>query len=352
MQEDKAPDAVWGSGRRWWALSPVWKARREIGRDDGPLEEPIGGWLTDELVIRADFDRLRAYDPATGAVRWTWQVPGRDVLVAASRTTTDGTALVAHHDDGSYGSPVTVAAVDLGTGERLWSTTHRDRHDSGLAPRDFTDRCPAALLSGRRIASVSDERLRSVDPKTGVDHWSRPLPAGAEDLDLWVASADPFVVVGKGRGRRGEWRVFVLDDRGEETASFVLSVPYDKIRTPATVVDGMLVAQLAHPKDSGDATSSDYDGLRIGGFDLSTGELRWEWRPGRIDSVLPHRGRLLLLHSYGHRIAVLDARDGRVIARRKLRGSHLSAVLAMAGDRFAVLGRGGDTTPLRVFHWR
>lgn len=280
------------------------------------------------------------------------RAPGRDVLLAASRDVMDGIVLVAHHDDGSRTDHVRVVAVDVTAGEPLWSRDHIGHRDPGFASHDFSDHTPRAVLSGRRIAWVSGKHLMSVDPKDGTEHWRLPLPPEADNLDLWVASAEPFVVVGKGRGKRGEWRVFVVGDRGESAPSVALSVPYDRIRRPATVLDGMLVAQLAHPNDSPDPTDLDYDRLRIGGFDLSTGELRWTWRPGKIDSVLPYRGRLLLLHSYGHRIAVLDARDGRAIARRKLRGSDVDAVLHMAGDRFAVFGRSGDSSPLRVFRWR
>ncbi|MCX3060638.1 outer membrane protein assembly factor BamB family protein [Streptomyces beihaiensis] len=350
MGEGKTPDAVWGRGRRLWPLRLTWRAGRERDRDE--REGPRGGWLTDELVIRADFDRLRAYDLGTGTVRWTWQVPDRDVLLGASRDVADGVVLVAHHDDGSGSDRVRVAAVDVTAGERLWSREYFGYRDPGFGPYDFNGSDPCTVLSGRHVASATGKHLRSVDARDGAELRRVPLPAEAKGLDLWVASVDPFVAVGKGRGKRGEWRVFVVDSRGQEVTSAPLSGPYDRIRMPAAVVDGMLVAQIAHPNDSADATMADYERLRIGGFDLFTGELRWKWKAGKIDSVLPHRGRLLVLHSYGHKIAVLDARDGRVIARRRLRGSGLNADLRVAGDRFAVFGGSADRHPLRVFRWR
>jgi hypothetical protein len=46
------------------------------------------------------------------------------------------------------------------------------------------------------------------------------------------------------------------------------------------------------------------------------------------------------------------ARDGRVIARRRLRGYGGSGLLRVAGARFAVIGRSGGRSPMRVFHWR
>lgn len=106
-------------------------------------------------------------------------------------------------------------------------------------------------------------------------------------------------------------------------------------------MNGVLVTGLVHP----DASSDEH--ARIGGFDLSTGKLRWERRPGGISvqSLLPHRGLLLALHSFGSKITALDARDGRVVARRRLRGYGGSGLLRVAGTRFAVIGRSGGRSP-------
>jgi outer membrane protein assembly factor BamB len=325
-------------------LRPAWKAAGDSSRGDTYEDEPLGGWLIGELVVRADFDRLRAYDIGTGTVRWTWPVPDRDVLLAVSPDADDGIALVLHFDDGrTDGGRPRVAAVDLATGRQLWS---RDHHgpDLGYCYRST----PHTALSGRRIVSVTDKHVESAAPEDGATLWRSPLPSEAPKVDAWIMCADPVVAVSTGHGRRGERRIFVFDDSGNVTASLSLPSPYKKVALPAAIVNEMLVAKLIHPDDSVDAEE------RIGGFDLSTGKLRWERRPGlSVQTLLPHRGMLLVLHSFSNRITALDARDGRVIARRRLRGyGSGSGLLRGAGDRFAVIGPSGSRSPLRVFHWR
>lgn len=196
-------------------------------------------------------------------------------------------------------------------------------------------------MSGRRIASISEEHVESVDPEDGAALWRSPLPGEAGNRDAWIMCADPLVVASTGHGRRGERRISVFDDSGNVTASLSLPPAYRNVALPAAVVNGVLVTGLVHP----DASSDEH--ARIGGFDLSTGKLRWERRPGGISvqSLLPHRGLLLVLHSFGSKITALDARDGRVVARRRLRGYGGSALLRVAGARFAVIGRSGGRSP-------
>jgi outer membrane protein assembly factor BamB len=118
MYEDKAPESVWLPKRRWRALKPAWQARH-----NGPAEaETLGTWLYDGFVVRAAFDRLRAFDTETGERRWTWEVPGRDVLLAMTDEVVDGVGLLAHRPDVSGGrEKATVTALDVASGKELWS---------------------------------------------------------------------------------------------------------------------------------------------------------------------------------------------------------------------------------------
>lgn len=337
MHDDTAPDSSWGPRRRIGALGRAWRSAPESGRGGILEDRPRGGWVTDELVVRADFDRLRAHDLETGEIRWTWTVPGRDVLITASAAASGGIARVIHHEDGRAESVPQVAAVDLTTGESLWSHAYR----GGLAWSD-----QRTAVNSRYIASVADDRVTAVGLERGERLWRTPLQGSGDSPHARILATDPLVVVREGAGPRGEQRAVVFDDSGEVTASTVLPTGYARFERPAVVVDGTLVAKLDHCDDDSRSDS------RMGGFDLATGEPRWELRPGLdIDSLLVHRGRVLVLYYFGSKVDVLDARDGRLIARRRLRGDH-PGLLCAAGDRIAVVGPSGRGTPLRVYRWR
>jgi hypothetical protein len=59
------------------------------------------------------------------------------------------------------------------------------------------------------------------------------------------------------------------------------------------------------------------------------------------------------VHRYGRRLSVLDPADGRVVARRKLRGTAFDPLVAASGDMVAVGCEARDySRRLRVFRWR
>lgn len=59
------------------------------------------------------------------------------------------------------------------------------------------------------------------------------------------------------------------------------------------------------------------------------------------------------MHGYGGRLSVLDPADGRVVARRRLRGTAFDSLAAASGDFIAVGCEAGDYSHgLRVFRWR
>jgi hypothetical protein len=101
--------AAWLPKRRLRARKPVWEARH-AGRAD---TEVLGTWQAGGLVVRAAFDRLRAFDIATGEQRWDWDVPGRDVLSAMADDVVNGVALLVHRPDAPGAGPdVALTALD------------------------------------------------------------------------------------------------------------------------------------------------------------------------------------------------------------------------------------------------
>ena len=113
-----------------------------------------GVWTAGSSVIRVRADQVVSYQAATGRQQWTLAVPRGDVACAVSAGTSSATVgFIGYGTAG--GACDQLLAVDLGTGQQLWSNG-----------------CSAT--SGRRPA-----RLRRFDTLT---NWSGRLPwAGAQE---------------------------------------------------------------------------------------------------------------------------------------------------------------------------
>ncbi|MFF7105346.1 PQQ-binding-like beta-propeller repeat protein [Streptomyces nigra] len=368
MYEDTAPADVWGPKWRFKALRPVWRTAEE-GRpnDDASstiLVEPLGGLLLRDTVIRADLDRLRAYDIHDGGIeggggaadaRWTWSTPGRNVVAKVSWDVDAGLAYVLHHDDSrSDGDRPRVTAVDLAEGTRVSAHAYYGDLPPDAAFRALRDSAPTTALSGRHVVSVTDAHVESVDVRDRRRIWRTSLRVDADAEYAWIISVDPLIVVTRERGTRGRRRLLVFDEQGKVTASPALPSRYERVEQPATVVNGVLIATVdpdyspSVQDEDGQTEKPDW----IGGIDLSTGTTLWRrsFDALRGRCLVPYRGRLLVLHKFGTRVTVLDPRNGRVAARRRLHG-YGPGTLCAADDRFAVITHRTYSTPIRVFQW-
>ncbi|MEU4270158.1 PQQ-binding-like beta-propeller repeat protein [Streptomyces sp. NPDC026092] len=365
MYEDTAPADAWGPKWRLKALRPVWKTAEEDRPNDGAssttLVEPVGGLLLRDAVIRADLDGLRAYEIRDGGgeavdPRWTWTTPGRNVVAEVSWDVDAGLAYVLHHDDSqSGGGEPRIAAVDLAEGTRVSSHAYRGDSPSDAVHRALYGSAPTTVLSGRHVVSVTDAHVKSVDVRDRSKAWRTSLRVEVNTEDAWIANADPLTVVSTERGARGRRRLLVLDEQGKVTASPALPSRYERVEQPSTVVNDVLVATV-DPDHSPSAHDEEWQTEKpdwIGGIDLSTGKILWKRSFHRLrgQCLVPYRGLLLVLDKFGTRVTVLDARDGRVVARRRLRG-YGYGTLCVADDRFAVITHPTYSMPIRVFHWR
>ncbi|NGO77163.1 PQQ-binding-like beta-propeller repeat protein [Streptomyces sp. YC504] len=406
MYEDRAPDSVWLPKRRLRALKPVWEAQHA-----GPADsEALGSWHCDGLVVRASFDRLRAFDTSTGRQRWVWEVPGRDVLAAMAGQIVDGVALVAHWPDTYDGAKSAgVTALDMRSGHELWSVrqnldelrggTSGLRHGTVALSRDRamvatgegvvaldsrTGRTawtvPHGAASRARIGAAGDRlvlvtqwagsaAVTSVDTTDGTVRWERPVPLDGPIKEVEIASVDPLLLAVQGEGRRGGNHVLHLDADGRTVAEISAAdgtslVPYatwflaDRGRQIMWSGD-VLIAFLKAP-------GFDVVG-RLAAFSLSTGRHLWTWDDGwGIDALAWHRGCVVALRhheevSEGTHVGwrcdayVLDPADGRAVARRRLRVTadepytvHLHDGRILWIDKKS--GRG--TPPVKAYDWR
>ncbi|MER7170375.1 PQQ-binding-like beta-propeller repeat protein [Streptomyces mesophilus] len=406
MSEDRAPDSVWLPKRRLRALKPVWEAQHA-----GPSDsEALGSWHCEGLVVRATFDRLRAFDTSTGRQRWVWEVPGRDVLSAMAGQVVDGVALVAHWPDTYDGAKSAgVTALDVRSGHELWSAqqnldelwggTSGLRHGTVALSRDramvATGEGVVALDSrtgrtvwtvphgparGARIGAAEDRlvlvtqqadgaTVTSVDTADKTVLWQRPVPVDGPIEEVEIAAVDPLLLAVRGEGRRGRNHVLHLDADGRTVAEISEAdgtslLPYgswclaDRGRQVMRSGD-TLIAYLKSPG---------YDHVgRLAGFSLSTGRHLWTWDDGwGIDALTWHRGCVVALRhheevSEGTHVGwrcdtyVLDPADGRKVARRRLRVTadepytvHLDGGRILWVDNKSRHG----TPPVKAYDWR
>ncbi|MEU6373360.1 PQQ-binding-like beta-propeller repeat protein [Streptomyces sp. NPDC046909] len=347
MYEDKAPESYWR--RSWWRLrSPrrLWRSQPVKG---DRTDRPLGLWVTDDAVVVVRLDRVQAFRVTTGVPLWTWRPPGEEVVVLVSADARDGVGVVLHYDDGER-SParVRLTALDLGSGKVTWS---RKQDRERLGP--IGARSGGSALGGGRVATADHHwehgtTLRALDPRTGATEWEHPL-ADPRVGRVAVLLAEPFVALLEGRGARGRPRLLVVGEDGAEAATITLPQGYERFGERLAVAGGVLAVGLV-PADTDERDK----GTTIGAFDLSSGRPLWEWR-GKGSSyatVLALRGWLLVVHRYGDRLSVLDPADGRVVARRRLRGYGFHSRGSAYGDVIALscetVEDGGRT---RVFRW-
>jgi outer membrane protein assembly factor BamB len=137
---------------------------------DGTVEwkQPLGEiiytlWLTDGLLV-ANVDQASGHakivglDPATGARRWTYQVPGGGFVGDAVLTGDGGLAF-------RTGDAGTLTVIDTSSGDLRWSRPVGDRGSADALP---------SAGSGLVLYVDADEQVIALDSRTGSPRWQAP----------------------------------------------------------------------------------------------------------------------------------------------------------------------------------
>ncbi|MFG1809585.1 PQQ-binding-like beta-propeller repeat protein [Streptomyces sp. NPDC049040] len=401
MDEVRTPPFDWGPRRRMRSLKPVWKA----AHDGRAAADTLGTWFHDGVVVTAAFDRLRAFDAATGSQTWSWDVPGRNVLSAMSDGVKDGVGLVAHWPDISGGpKTATITALDVVSGKEMWSAgrdlTAMDRGDfvpdvlaltgqravvatrSGTVALDArTGRQEWAVDHGSadevRIRSAADRlvllttqddtaKVGAVDATDGRLRWSRPLPIDGPLKRVRIVAVDPLLVAVEAAGRRGPACLLRLDDEGNITAEIALTGDHGRVvlgdwtvddrRAQLTVCGDTLLAFVEDPS-SGTP--------KLAGFSLSRARHLWTSDNIGVDAMDFHSGHVMTVHHWNLEIDgqtslegeayVLDPADGRQVARRNLRvTADEPYTVHLHGKRMLWVNKKSSpsTPPLTAYDWR
>jgi outer membrane protein assembly factor BamB len=286
---------TWAHGPGNHALHTVWA----LPLEQNPQLDGEGSWIVGDTVVRAQLDQLAAYGVNGGETRWTYTIPDPQLLCAASRSVSEGVAVVAF---GPQSGPCgTVVGLDLTSGRQLWQTTLTGSELPNQATPDFVsvagdlavlaalpggdgvtaldlhtgalrwqqplpDGCSAAAVGAAVVAVVRcaqiigdadisvDYTVDAFDPNTGAPRWSTPI--SGSDADVTGLSFDPPLVEVRGTDVRGGDELWVLDDSGRvadriDATSTGLSLSSSGFQAvpspPFALADGMLIAQTSSP---------------------------------------------------------------------------------------------------------
>ena len=175
-------------------LSTVWRASYD---QDSTLNTE-GSWLDGSTLVRIRADQVTGYDSSGGATRWTYGVPGRNVVCALSRTVSEHVGLLGYATDGD--ACARFVALDLTSGRVLWTT---QLPDTGL-PSDATP--DWITVSGSTAALLDADGLVGLDLRTGAQRWTS-VPPG--DCPFNSVAGGPVLAAGMTCG--GGFRVAMID---------------------------------------------------------------------------------------------------------------------------------------------
>ncbi|MEO5875976.1 MAG: PQQ-binding-like beta-propeller repeat protein [Streptosporangiaceae bacterium] len=245
----------WGHGR---TLDVAWTVPRARGGVDAE-----GFWFTDTVAVRARVDGLFAFDQATGAPKWVFDIPRPDVLCGMSRTAGSGVGVIAYGpEDKPCGH---FAAVDLASGRTKWTKDippHTGSADGVVAEgggtvvireslgkltalslvdggASWTSEAPGSLCRYDQVASGPDQivallncsgelpKAVAFDPVSGRVRWRTPVSAAGSFASVELYSASPAVMKVRETGARGRTTVQSFDASGHAVVSYTASDDHD-----------------------------------------------------------------------------------------------------------------------------
>jgi outer membrane protein assembly factor BamB len=374
----------WAHGK---TLGTVWQAPFESG---GITQGADGSWVSGSTVIRARFDGLTAYDVATGHQRWTFPIPGRQVLCAMSRHTAGDIGLIGY---GTENKPCNrLVAVDLTDGRQLWdqarpgtsqpsSTTpdsidiagHAAVVDAGDAivaldlhtgvkrwsagpGKTETTTCRFDHLTGGDAQVVTEvdcpqqtPRIRALDPANGRPRWDGTVPSQADSMNISLLSASPAVVYVTEGGKRGADVVVAFDDSGRVGARIPALNGTERFDSSTYGFDAVPVRRMFVANGVFvTATRFDNGEYSVIGFDLTDGRRLWTKSLGRnsIDVMQVSGDTVFAISgsSYSAELHMLGLHDGKQQGGTEVLGlGHLDDRTALypVGDYYAFVGEKG-----------
>jgi outer membrane protein assembly factor BamB len=377
-------------------LSQTWSA----GFDNPDTLTTQGVWTTSDTVIRLRTDQISAYAAATGAVRWTYPVPGQNEICTASRGTADGVAVFGY---GIEEQPCAhLVALDRTTGRPLW-TMKADLQDSFQSDDPDLVAAAGTVVAVRSDAGVTAFNARTgarewqapsapdcvdgfvgadpadivaiatcdqsyvvadLDPGTGLPRWQTPVEEPATNYELALLSTNPVVVDDRLPGDRGTDHLRAFTTRGRQDVTIDASDVATGDGAASLDTDGHTGAGFgAQPLywtlvfgNTLVATTRDAQGqAHLLGYDLGTGRRRWDTPTGDEVSALGRSGNSVLVLADSvpsPQLATVDATTGASTAVGVLPGwafGNDDTGIYQFGARYVVVNENGINPTPPVF---
>ncbi|MEU5773781.1 PQQ-binding-like beta-propeller repeat protein [Streptomyces venezuelae] len=317
-------------GRQAGEAKVLWY--KEAPKVPGSGGDAPGMWIQGDIVVKAAYKQLLAYNVKTGRIAWK-AITFPEKLCAATETATDDGKIVVAYKDGSQSGAECnqIQVIDLKTGDKGWGHPVKKeglfdsslssnlvlvgdvlmvgRDQSGTALRmsdgkklyvakkkDEGTCFPNGFAGGKKLlmalscgASTPTEHdeLQQLDPKTGRVLWTKKFPKG------WrigkVYSASPTVVYLTNEDKK-KWNVSVLKENSDETRSEVVTddnfAPECDTAILNRKLDGCLGVTtddkyLYLPSDQKSGAN------QVVAFSLATGKEAWRVKSPLDETMLP-----------------------------------------------------------------
>ncbi|MEU1330294.1 PQQ-binding-like beta-propeller repeat protein [Streptomyces sp. NPDC005865] len=349
------------AGRRAGEAKVLWY--KEAPKVPGSGGDAPGMWIDGDIVVKAAYKQLLAYNVKTGKIAWD-AITFPEKICAATQSATDDKKIVVAYKEGSQSGAECnqLQVVDLKTGDKGWGKPVKNqglfdsslssqlalvgdvlmvgREQSGtalrmsdgkqlyIAKRKDEGSCyPNGFAGGAKLlmalscgasTPTQHEELQQLDPKTGKALWTKKFPKGWRIEKLY--SVSPTVVYLKNEDKDRS-NITVLKANSDTTRSQVVSKDKFAPECGYSFLDGELNGCLGAVADNSylylptEAKSGANDIVAIS---LATGKEAWRVKSPVDEAMVPMKTEGGALIAY-----VKPSYDagGRVVSI-KISGSH------------------------------
>jgi outer membrane protein assembly factor BamB len=221
--------------------------------------------------------------------------------------------------------------LDKRTGKILWRSL---KDDGGMYGSAFSSPFLADIAGRRQLLVQTRERLAGVDPETGAELWSQPIPAfrGMNILTPTVSGASVFTSSYGGKSflyqLKNEGGTVSVAEAWTNKATGYMSSP--------VVIDGHVYLHLQNQ--------------RFTCIDLATGKTKWTTQPyGKYWSLVANGDRLLALDERGDLLLIrANSEKFELLDSRKISESPTWAHLAICGDELFIR----ELNAMTAYRWK